>query len=67
MILNEIIAELQSIEYQLDSASEGNSTLDGARSDLNGLVDTLEKLEINSFGGDSGVDADYVIGCSVRK
>ena len=64
MTINEIIAELHSIEYQLDSAAEGNSSLDGARSDLNGLVDTLEKLEINGFGGDSGVDADFVIeGC----
>jgi|LULX01.1.fsa_nt_gb hypothetical protein len=61
MTLREIIAELQSIEYQLFSALDGNSTLQGASSDLNILLDTLEKQEINSFGGDSGVDADYVI------
>ena len=59
MTLREIIAELQSIEYQLFSALDGNSTLQGASSDLNILLDTLEKQEINSFGGDSGVDADY--------
>ncbi len=61
MTLREIIAELQSIGYQLDSALDGNSTLQGANSDLNILLDTLENQEINSFGGDSGVDADYVI------
>ena len=59
MTLREIIAELQSIEYQLFSALDGNSTLQGANSDLNILLDTLENQEINSFGGDSGVDADY--------
>jgi hypothetical protein len=59
MTLREIIAELQSIGYQLDSALDGNSTLQGANSDLNILLDTLENQEINSFGGDSGVDADY--------
>ena len=61
MTLREIIAELQSIEYQLFSALDGNNTLQGASSDLNLLLGTLEKQEINSCGGDSGVDADYVI------
>ena len=47
MTLREIIAELQSIEYQLDSALNGNSTLQGASSDLNLLLDMLEKQEIS--------------------
>ena len=47
MTLREIIAELQSIEYQLDSASTGNSTLTGARGDLNLLLDMLERQEIS--------------------
>ena len=47
MTLREIIAELQSIGYQLDSALNGNSTLQGASSDLNLLLDMLEKQEIS--------------------
>ncbi len=47
MTLREIIAELQSIGYQLDSALDGNSTLQGASSDLNLLLDMLEKQEIS--------------------
>ena len=47
MTLREIIAELQSIEYQLDSALNGNSTLQGASSDLNLLLDMLERQEIS--------------------
>ena len=48
MTLREIIAELQSIGYQLDSALNGNSTLQGASSDLNLLLDMLEKQEIDN-------------------
>mgnify|MGYP003661953844 CR=1 FL=1 len=48
MTLREIIAELQSIGYQLDSALDGNSTLQGASSDLNLLLDMLEKQEIDN-------------------
>ena len=63
MSIQEIINELQSIEYQLDSAADGNSSLDGARSDLNELKHKLE-TELIQFGGDYGVDADYEIeGC----
>lgn len=47
MTLREIIAELQSIGYQLDSALDGNSTLQGASSDLNLLLDMLERQEIS--------------------
>ena len=47
MTLREIIAELQSIGYQLDSALNGNSTLQGASSDLNLLLDMLERQEIS--------------------
>ena len=47
MLIEEIIKELESISYQLDSTSNGyvenDSDLSGAKSDLNYLTDTLEK------------------------
>ena len=54
MTRQEIIDELQSIEYQLDS---GHIT--DAQSNLNLLKDNLERLEEDKpFGGDTGIDAD---------
>ena len=54
MTRQEIIDELQSIEYQLES---GHIT--AAQSDLNLLKDNLERLEEDKpFGGDTGIDAD---------
>ena len=47
MKIKEIIAELQSINYQLDSAAAGSSTLEGARNDLNYLLNMLENHEIS--------------------
>jgi hypothetical protein len=82
MTIQEIIDELQSIEYQLDS---GHIT--DAQSDLNLLKDNLERLdspfekdggfstdddgddrgelEDKSFGGDTGIDADYSVGIEI--
>jgi hypothetical protein len=79
MTRQEIIDELQSIEYQLDS---GHIT--DAQSDLNLLKDNLERLdspfekdggfstdddrgelEDKSFGGDTGIDADYSVGIEI--
>ena len=71
MTRQEIIDELQSIEYQLDS---GHIT--DAQSDLNLLKDNLEistdddgddrgELEDKYFGGDTGIDADYSVGIEI--
>ena len=47
MSIEEIIKELESISYQLDSTSNGyvenDSDLSGAKNDLNYVIDTLEK------------------------
>ena len=62
MIRQEIIDELQSIEYQLDS---GHIT--DAQSDLNLLKDNLERLEEDKpFGGDTGIDADHSVGIEIN-
>ena len=50
MSIEEIIKELESISYQLDSTSNGfvenESDLSGAKNDLNYVIDTLEKKVI---------------------
>ena len=47
MSIEEIIKELESISYQLDSTSNGfvenESDLSGAKNDLNYVIDNLEK------------------------
>jgi hypothetical protein len=47
MTKKEILKELESISYQLDSTSNGyvenDSDLNGAKNDLNYVMDTLEK------------------------
>ena len=72
MKFKEILEMLEEIEGQLDDSfyslpewdgnSEGRSSLDGARNDLYNLKDEIEKVIINesfTFGGDTGVDADF--------
>jgi|ETNmetMinimDraft_5_1059913.scaffolds.fasta_scaffold12216_3 hypothetical protein len=50
MTKKEILKELESISYQLDSTSNGfvenDSDLSGAKDDLNYLLDTLDKKVI---------------------
>jgi len=50
MTKEEILTELESIGYQLDSTSNGfvenDSDLSGAKTDLNCLIDNLEKKVI---------------------
>ena len=50
MTISEILKELESISYQLDSTSSGfvenDSDLSGAKNDLNYVLDTLEKKVI---------------------
>ena len=47
MSIEEIIKELESISYQLDSTSNGfvenESDLSGAKNDINYVIDNLEK------------------------
>ena len=72
MKFKEIINKLEMIEGSLDDAfyslpeynanEDTRSYIDGARSDLYCLKDEIEKAIINespTFGGDTGVDADF--------
>ena len=72
MKFKEIINILEMIEGQLDDAfyslpeynanEDTRSYIDSARSDLYCLKDEIEKAIINespTFGGDTGVDADF--------
>ena len=72
MKFKEIINKLEMIEGQLDDAfytlpeynanEDTRSYIDSARGDLYNLKDEIEKAIINespTFGGDTGVDADF--------
>ena len=59
MTISEILKELESISYQLDSTSNGfvenDSDLSGAKNDLNYVLDTLEK-QLNIKSEDIQID-----------
>ena len=72
MNIKEIINKLEMIEGSLDDAfyslpeynanEDTRSYIDSARGDLYCLKDEIEKAIINespTFGGDTGVDADF--------
>ena len=72
MTIKEIITKLELIEGSLDDAfyslpeynanEDTRSYIDSARGDLYCLKDEIEKAIINespTFGGDTGVDADF--------
>ena len=72
MKFKEIINKLELIEGSLDDAfyslpgynanEDTRSYIDSARGDLYNLKDEIEKAIINespTFGGDTGVDADF--------
>ena len=68
MTKKEILKELESISYQLDSTSNGfvenDSDLSGAKDDLNYLLDTLEKKVIEDETLKNAIDNSITIdGC----
>jgi hypothetical protein len=68
MTKKEILKELESISYQLDSTSNGfvenDSDLSGAKDDLNYLLDTLDKKVIEDETFKNAIDNSITIdGC----
>ena len=63
--LVEIQGQLEDAYYLLpdyNANSDGKSSLDGARCDVSYLLDEVERTildESSTFGGDTGVDADF--------